>query len=182
MGDPMAKVVVGMTLSLDGFVNDRNGSVARLYPDLAALAKTDESRQRLMLRKPRTASGTNTARSAATQLPPIFLTLGLIVPVSDLSRGVIFLAFVLSGGLIGSWWAPIPSVVTWTALAAAEEANHWGFGPGTRFGTAIEIHSGGDFSVWFFALTTAVAIALPTVGLLARVVASTLLRRIRRAG
>ena len=60
---------------------------------------------------------------------------------------MILLAFVLSGWLIGRWWAPIPSVVTWTALGLAEEANHWGFGPGTRFGTAIEIHSanfGGD--------------------------------------
>ena len=37
----MAKVIVGMTTSLDGFVNDRNGSVDRLYPDLAALAKTE---------------------------------------------------------------------------------------------------------------------------------------------
>ena len=37
----MAKVVVGMTTSLDGFVNDRNGSVERLYPDLEALAKTE---------------------------------------------------------------------------------------------------------------------------------------------
>jgi dihydrofolate reductase len=37
----MAKVIVGMTLSLDGFVNDRQGSVARLYPDLAALQKTE---------------------------------------------------------------------------------------------------------------------------------------------
>ena len=37
----MPKVVVGMTISLDGFVNDRNGSVARLYPDLAALRKTE---------------------------------------------------------------------------------------------------------------------------------------------
>ena len=37
----MAKVIVGMTISLDGFVNDRNGSVERLYPDLAALAKTE---------------------------------------------------------------------------------------------------------------------------------------------
>lgn len=36
----MAKVIVGMTLSLDGFVNDRSGSVERLYPDLAALRKT----------------------------------------------------------------------------------------------------------------------------------------------
>ena len=37
----MAKVVVGMTVSLDGFVNDRNGSVERLYPDLEALRKTE---------------------------------------------------------------------------------------------------------------------------------------------
>ena len=37
----MAKVIVGMTVSLDGFVNDRNGSVARLYPDLAGLRKTE---------------------------------------------------------------------------------------------------------------------------------------------
>jgi dihydrofolate reductase len=37
----MSKVVVGTTMSLDGFINDRNGSVDRLYPDLAALGKTE---------------------------------------------------------------------------------------------------------------------------------------------
>jgi len=36
----MAKVVIGMTVSLDGFVEDRTGSVARLYPDLADLRDT----------------------------------------------------------------------------------------------------------------------------------------------
>jgi len=36
----MAKVIVGMTTSLDGFVADRSGSAARLYPDLAALRGT----------------------------------------------------------------------------------------------------------------------------------------------
>src|SRR5712691_7172014 len=36
----MAKVIVGMTTSLDGFVADQTGSVARLYPDLAALRGT----------------------------------------------------------------------------------------------------------------------------------------------
>ena len=36
----MAKVIVGMTTSLDGFVADQTGSVARLYPDLAALGGT----------------------------------------------------------------------------------------------------------------------------------------------
>jgi dihydrofolate reductase len=36
----MAKVVVGMTISLDGFVEDQSGSAARLYPDLAGLRDT----------------------------------------------------------------------------------------------------------------------------------------------
>ncbi len=31
----MAKVLLGMTMSLDGFINDRHGSVDRLYPDMA---------------------------------------------------------------------------------------------------------------------------------------------------
>lgn len=33
----MAPVIAGMTISPDGFVNSRDGSVARLYPDFAAL-------------------------------------------------------------------------------------------------------------------------------------------------
>lgn len=45
MGDPVAKVIVGMTTSLDGFINDRNGSVERLYPDLEALRKTEFLRE-----------------------------------------------------------------------------------------------------------------------------------------
>ena len=36
----MAKVIVGMTVSLDGFVADQNGNAGRLYPDLAALRHT----------------------------------------------------------------------------------------------------------------------------------------------
>jgi dihydrofolate reductase len=40
MGEPMAKVIVGMTVSLDGFVADQSGSAERLYPDLAALRGT----------------------------------------------------------------------------------------------------------------------------------------------
>jgi dihydrofolate reductase len=36
----MAKVIVGMTTSLDGFVADRGGSASRLYPDLQALRDT----------------------------------------------------------------------------------------------------------------------------------------------
>ncbi len=35
-----AKVIVGMTMSIDGFVADRSGDVGRLYPDLATLRGT----------------------------------------------------------------------------------------------------------------------------------------------
>jgi dihydrofolate reductase len=37
----MAKVLFGMTLSLDGFVNDLNGDTSSLYPDLDALRQTE---------------------------------------------------------------------------------------------------------------------------------------------
>ena len=37
----MGKVIAGTTMSLDGFMNDRNGSVSRLYTDLEALQKTE---------------------------------------------------------------------------------------------------------------------------------------------
>ncbi len=37
----MAKVVLGVTISLDGFAEDSKGSVVALYPDLDALRKTD---------------------------------------------------------------------------------------------------------------------------------------------
>lgn len=37
----MAKVIGGMTISLDGFINDRTGSVERLYPDLAELRESE---------------------------------------------------------------------------------------------------------------------------------------------
>ena len=37
----MAKVILGTTMSLDGFINDRNGSMDYLYPDLDELRKTE---------------------------------------------------------------------------------------------------------------------------------------------
>ncbi len=37
----MAKVILAMTMSLDGFVNDRNGSVDSLYSDLDQLRNTE---------------------------------------------------------------------------------------------------------------------------------------------
>jgi hypothetical protein len=37
----MKKIIIGMTISLDSFVNDCNGSVGCLYPDFEALRQTD---------------------------------------------------------------------------------------------------------------------------------------------
>lgn len=41
----MGKVIFGLTMSLDGYINDRNGSVERLYSDLAVGNLQDESIQ-----------------------------------------------------------------------------------------------------------------------------------------
>jgi dihydrofolate reductase len=41
----MGKVVLGMTMSLDGFINDRNGSVEALYSDLTAWRETELGRE-----------------------------------------------------------------------------------------------------------------------------------------
>ena len=41
----MGKVILGMTMSLDGFINDRSGSVAALYPDLVAWRETDPGKE-----------------------------------------------------------------------------------------------------------------------------------------
>jgi dihydrofolate reductase len=37
----MGKVILGMAMSLDGFVEDKDGSVAKLYPDMSAMQNTD---------------------------------------------------------------------------------------------------------------------------------------------
>ncbi len=37
----MGNVIIGATMSLDGFMNDRNGDINRLYPDLEALRKIE---------------------------------------------------------------------------------------------------------------------------------------------
>ncbi len=37
----MGNVIVGATMSLDGFMNDRHGDISRLYPDLQALRRTE---------------------------------------------------------------------------------------------------------------------------------------------
>jgi dihydrofolate reductase len=37
----MGNVIIGTTMSLDGFMNDRNGDISRLYPDLEELRRTE---------------------------------------------------------------------------------------------------------------------------------------------
>lgn len=37
----MGKVILGLTISLDGFAEDKNGSVGKLYPDLDTLRGTE---------------------------------------------------------------------------------------------------------------------------------------------
>jgi len=37
----MANVIIGATMSLDGFMNDRHGDVSRLYSDFEALRRTE---------------------------------------------------------------------------------------------------------------------------------------------
>jgi hypothetical protein len=41
----MGKVILGLTMSLDGFINDQNGSMERLYPDLDELRNTEPRRE-----------------------------------------------------------------------------------------------------------------------------------------
>lgn len=41
----MAKVILGMTMSLDGYINDRNGEVEALYSDLATWRETEPGKE-----------------------------------------------------------------------------------------------------------------------------------------
>ena len=41
----MGKVILGTTISLDGFANDRNGSVQALYPDLADWRESEPGKE-----------------------------------------------------------------------------------------------------------------------------------------
>src|SRR5688572_9646424 len=44
----MGKVILDITMSIDGFINDRIGSVERLYPDLATLRDTEPLRESIL--------------------------------------------------------------------------------------------------------------------------------------
>jgi dihydrofolate reductase len=44
----MGKVILGLTISLDGFAEDINGSVGKLYPDLDTLRDTEVLKQSIL--------------------------------------------------------------------------------------------------------------------------------------
>ncbi|KKQ74456.1 hypothetical protein A2634_05480 [Candidatus Amesbacteria bacterium RIFCSPHIGHO2_01_FULL_48_32] len=44
----MGRVILGVTTSLDGFAEDRNGSVGALYPDLDILQNTEIMREAML--------------------------------------------------------------------------------------------------------------------------------------
>lgn len=43
----MGNVIIGATVSLDGFMSDRNGDVSQLYPDFEALHQTEMLREEI---------------------------------------------------------------------------------------------------------------------------------------
>jgi dihydrofolate reductase len=45
----MGNVIVGATMSLDWFMNDRNGDVSRLYPNLEALRRTEMLQEEIQM-------------------------------------------------------------------------------------------------------------------------------------
>jgi hypothetical protein len=105
-------------------------------------------------------------------LPFVTVGLGLLVPRSAASTVLIPASFVVSGILIGRWWAFVPSMGIPIVLGLAELVT-----PTSRYGTATEIHAGG-FDVGFLLLTLSIATALSLAGAIARVAVSALLRRV----
>jgi hypothetical protein len=104
-------------------------------------------------------------------LPALAIGLGLLVPRTPATGVLLLAAFVVSGALIGRWWAPLPSAAVVAALSLAELA---GVG---RSGTAVELHAGG-FDMGFFLMSSAFAGALAGAGAAARVGFSFALRRL----
>src|SRR5947209_18161539 len=49
MENRMGKVIVGANMSLDGFMNDHNGDVSRLYPDLEAVRRTEMLQEEIQM-------------------------------------------------------------------------------------------------------------------------------------
>jgi hypothetical protein len=109
-------------------------------------------------------------------LPFVAIGVGLLIPSSTLSSVLIPATFVVSGALIGRWWAFVPSLATVIGLGLAELA-----APTSRTGTAIEIHAGG-FHLGFLLLISSIATALAVGGAAVRVAVSIVFRRLGLVG
>ena len=91
-------------------------------------------------------------------LPGLAAGGGLLAPRTAATAVLLPAALVLSGALIGRWWAPFPSVAVVALLNLAELAGL------CRSGTTVELHTGG-FSVRSLVLTCGAALALTLLGL-----------------
>jgi len=59
----MTKVIFGMTMSLNGFINNANGSVASLYPDLKQLDQTELMQESIRTTGARSNGSSNTSKA-----------------------------------------------------------------------------------------------------------------------
>lgn len=91
---------------------------------------------------------------------PLTIAVGLAIPASSTSGITIPIMFVVSGALIGRWWAPLPSLTAVVGLNLGELA-------GIGHSGAISLHAHG-FALSFLLLTSAIAVGLAAAGALAR--------------
>jgi dihydrofolate reductase len=101
----MTRVIVGMTMSLDGFVNDRSGSVAALYPDFAALRESAPLQESIR-NTGAVVMGWNTFAMASDPnwyagnyeyQAPIFVVTHAVPPVRPKESGALRFTFVTEG-------------------------------------------------------------------------------------
>ena len=101
----MARVIAGMTMSLDGFVADSDGSAAALYPDLAELrdapymkAMQDETGAVLMGRRTFEMAADPDSYADTYELQvPIFVVTHTPPPVAPRRNEQLFFTFVTDG-------------------------------------------------------------------------------------
>ena len=117
----MARVIAGMTVSLDGFVQDANGSTDALYPDLAELqdsaymkAVQERTGAVLMGRRTFDMAGDPDGYADSYELQvPIFVVTHTPPPVEPKRNERLFFTFVTDG---------VESAVARAAEAAGERA------------------------------------------------------------
>lgn len=117
----MSRVIAGMTMSLDGFVEDADGSAAALYPDLAALqdapymkAMQDETGAVLMGRRSFEMAEDPDSYADTYELQvPIFVVTHTPPPVAPKRNERLFFTFVTDG---------VQAAVAQAVAAAGERA------------------------------------------------------------